>query len=115
MANAERARKFIAAYREYDNSTEKPFKYVNWRTGYKWRIQKTQKEAEAVAYSGDRTVLGDRKDFERRTMTAPLSAAAICAYAGLYKDECAAAIAHYDYSTLCVSEFFQADVIDSLL
>ena len=115
VTNAERARKFIAAYRAYDNSTERPFKYANWRTGYKWRIQKTQKDAEAVAYSGDRAVLGDRKGFERRTMTAPLSAAAICAYAGLYKGECAAAIAHYDYSTLCVSEFFQADVIDSLL
>ena len=59
--------------------------------------------------------LGNRKDFERRTMTAPLSAAAICAYAGLYRDECTAAIAHYDYSTICISEFFQADVISSLL
>lgn len=59
--------------------------------------------------------LGNRKDFERRTMTAPLSAAAICAYAGLYRDECTAAIAHYDYSTICIGEFFQADVISSLL
>lgn len=59
--------------------------------------------------------LGNHKDFERRTMTAPLSAAAICAYAGLYNDECAAVIAHYDYSTICISEFFQADVISSLL
>ena len=43
------------------------------------------------------------------------AAAAICAYAGLYRDECAAAIAHYDYSTICLGEFFRADVIGSLL
>ena len=113
-ANANRARKFIGLYKKYDNSTENPFKYANWRTGYKWWRQRTQKEAEAVAKTGDKSILGFRKNFERETMTAPLSAAAICAYAGLYGDECAAAVAHYDYSTLCICEFFQADVVDTL-
>ena len=110
-ANADRARPFIGLFREYDNSTEHPFRYANWRTGYAWRTQATQKDAEAVAATGDKNVLGNRKFFERRTMTAPLSAAAICAYAGRYLGECRAAIAHYDYSTLCLSEFFLADIV----
>ena len=114
VANANRARKFIGLYKKYDNSTEDPFKYANWRTGYKWWNQKTQKDAEAVAKTGDKSILGFRKNFERETMTAPLSAAAICAYAGLHKDECAAAVAHYDYSTLCICEFFLADVVGTL-
>ena len=44
------------------------------------------------------------------TMTSPLSAAAICAYAGRYGDEIRETLAHYDYSTPGVSEIFFAPV-----
>ena len=99
--------------RAYDNAvTERPFKYANWRTGYAWRVQKTQKEAEAVAFSGKREILGTRKDYERKGMANPLAAAAICALAGeaKYREEILATLRHYDYSTCNISEFFHAAI-----
>lgn len=106
--SADAARRFIAAYTNYSNVAERPFKYANWRTGYTWHEQKTQKDAEQVAYTGNGKILGNRKRYERDTMTAPLSAALICACARRYRDEVERAIAHYDYSTLAISEFFAA-------
>ena len=98
----------IAAHTNYTNVAERPFKYANWRTGYAWREQRTQKDAEQVAYTGDAKILGDRKQFERDTMTAPLAAALICACANKYRDEAERAFVHYDYATLAISEFFAA-------
>ena len=110
--NAVRASKFFGDAAKYDNSTERPFKYANWRTGYRWEDQPTQKIAEKVANTGDRTILGTRKGFERRWMTSPL---ACCAVAAFDRDESrreaiSSVIRHYDYSTLNVSEFFFAEV-----
>lgn len=102
----------------YDNSTQEcPFKYANWRTGYAWRIQKTQKDAEEVAYSGNKDILGTRKDYERRWMANPLAAAAICALSrdARYRDEIRAALRHYDYTTPNISEFFHAAIAASAL
>ena len=111
-ANAERARKFFAMAAKFDNSTERPFRYANWRTGYRWRDQPTQKEADAVAGTGDRKILGSRKWFERSHMTTPLSACAIVAFAGEARDRAAIeeVLRHYDYSTLNISEFFLAEL-----
>ena len=97
---------------KYKNTTERPFKYANWRTGYAWRVQKTQKDAEAVAYSGKKEILGSRKGYERNGMSNPLAAAAICALSGEagYKDEILATLRHYDYSTPNISEFFHAAI-----
>ena len=53
-------------------------------------------------------ILGGRKKLERKTVTAPLSAAAICAYAGKYRDEVMSTLDHYDYSTIALSEFYPA-------
>lgn len=102
---------------KYANTTERPFKYANWRTGYAWRVQKTQKEAEAVASSGKREILGTRKDYERNGMANPLAAAAVCALSGEagYKDEIIATLRHYDYSTSNISEFFHAAIAAAAL
>ena len=110
--NAARASKFFGDAAKYDNSTERPFKYANWRTGYRWRDQPTQKEADAVAGTGDRKILGSRKWFERSHMTTPLSACAIVAFAGEARDRAAIeeVLRHYDYSTLNISEFFLAEL-----
>ena len=107
---ADAAHGTIAACTNYTNVAERPFKYANWRTGYRWREQRTQKDAERVAYTGDPKILGNRKQFERDTMTAPLSAALLCACAHKYRDEAERAFLHYDYPTLSISEFFAASL-----
>lgn len=97
----------------YDNSIqERPFKYANWRTGYKWQEQKTQKDAQKVAFSPIREILGNRKAYERNGMANPLTSAAICALQGdeRFKDEIVATLLHYDYSTPNISEFFHAAI-----
>ena len=102
----------------YDNATsERPFKYANWRTGYAWRVQKTQKEAEAVANSGKEEILGTRKNYERHGMANPLAAAAVCALQGdaKFRDEIRTTLAHYDYSTPNISEFFHAAIAAAAL
>ena len=109
-ANAKRAAPFMALRENYDNSTEVPFRYANWRTGYTWREQKTIADSDRVSRTGDKAILGTRKNFERAYMTAPLSAAAICALAGESPREVARTLAHYDYATLNLSEFFLAEL-----
>lgn len=109
-ANAARAEKFLDIYKKYDNSTEKPFRYGNWRTGYVWRPQTTLAESDKVSWSGKKEVLGTRKNFERDFMTAPLSAAAICAFAGTARAELEKMLGHFDWTTLNISEFFFAEV-----
>lgn len=102
---------------EYDNEKVRPFKYANWRDGYNWRPQKTQGEAESVAYSPRRDVLGDRKAHERDFMAVPLAAAAVCALADRekYHDEVMATLRHYDYATPNISEFFHAAIAASAM
>ncbi|MCQ2389616.1 MAG: hypothetical protein MJ138_07870, partial [Kiritimatiellae bacterium] len=114
---AERVAPLMKDRVKYKNTTERPFKYANWRTGYAWRKQKTQKEAEDVAYSGKREILGTRKAYERDGMAIPLAAAAICALQGdaKFRDEIRATLRHYDYSTPNVSEFFHAAVAAAAL
>lgn len=108
-ANAKRAVPFMALHEKYDNSMETPFRYANWRMGYTWSEQRTIADSDRVASTGDKAILGTRKTFERAYMTAPLSAAAICALAGESPREVAATLAHYDYATLNLSEFFLAE------
>lgn len=108
--NAERARRFLAKAKAYDNRTERPFKYANWRTGYAWRDQLTQTAAGQVAGSGNRKILGTRKGYERGHVTTPLSAAAVCAFAGIGQEDVANAIAHYDFREISICEFFLAEV-----
>lgn len=87
---------------------EKPFRYANWRTGYAWREQKTQKEAEAVAFSGNKAILGNRKGIERSFATTPLAAASICADAGLFTGEVNRTISAIDYDGINISEIYLA-------
>ena len=102
---------------KYDNEMVRPFAYANWREGYNWRPQKTQKDAESVAFSPRHEVLGSRKDHERRFMAIPLAAAAICslADAGRYKDEILATLRYCDYATPNISEFFHAAIAAAAL
>ncbi|MBQ3344890.1 MAG: hypothetical protein IJG84_23580 [Kiritimatiellae bacterium] len=102
---------------DYDNTFERPFKYANWRTGYKWRPQKTQKDAESVAYSGNVEILGKRRAYERQQMSVPLAAAAICALSDRerYREEILLTLRHYDYATPNLSEFFHAAIAASSL
>ena len=128
VSDRERMRKGLLHYAErvapqmklcsnYDNEKVRPFKYANWREGYNWRPQKTQKEAESVAYSPKREVLGDRKDHERKFMANPLAAAAVCALADRerYHDAILATLRHYDYDTPNISEFFHAAIAASAM
>ncbi len=101
---------FIAGYRQWDNRAERPFGFANWRKGYRWREQKTQKDAAQVAEAAIWEVLGRRKSFERRYLTTPLAAAAICAMGDGDRDAIRRAIASYDYATPNISEFFYAVV-----
>lgn len=114
---AERVAPVMKARVNYKNTTERPFKYANWRTGYAWRVQKTQKDAEAVARSGKRDILGTRKNYERDGMANPLAAAAVCALSGdtKYREEILVTLRHYDYSTPNISEFFHAAVAAAAL
>ena len=109
---AERVAPIMGLRTKYSNKAERPFRYANWRAGYDWRPQKTQKEAVAVALSPKREVLGDRKDHERNFMANPLAAAAICAIAdrNRFRNEVLATLRHYDYSTPNISEFFHAAI-----
>ena len=43
-------------------------------------------------------------------MTLPLSAAAVCAYAGVARDEVEHTLRSYDYSQINLCEFFLAEV-----
>lgn len=108
--NARRARPQMANARTFDNRRENPFKFANWRTGYAWRPQKTLDDALVVARTGNAKILGSRKDYLRHCMSTPLSAAAICAIAGLYHDEVRATICAYDYRQIEICEFFLAEV-----
>lgn len=109
--NADGVLKFIDAYRLFDNQNNDGFGYARWREGYRWKPQKTQKEAAEVAASGRKEILGDRKKYERSTMTAPLAAAAIAAMAGRESDRetIERVIAHYDYTKINLCEFFFAE------
>lgn len=111
LANGARwALPFIEGYRQWDNRAERPFGFANWRKGYRWREQKTQKDAAQVADAAIWEVLGRRKSFERRYLTTPLAAAAICAMGDGDRDAIRRAIASYDYATPNISEFFYAVV-----
>ena len=101
----------------YPNVAEHPLKYAQWRAGWTWRAQSTLAEVMAAANKTNANwkLLGNRKTLERRTVTAPLSAAAICAYAGLYGDEVMKTLRHYDYSTIALSEFYAAPLAYELL
>ena len=60
--------------------------------------------------TGKKEILGTRKNVERDYMTAPLSAAAICAFAGTERAAFEKLLRHYDWSTFNISEFFLAEV-----
>lgn len=110
--NAKRALKFIDTSSRFNNENTLPFAYANWRTGYHWEPQKTQADAGRVSSSGKKEILGDRKNFERSSVTTPLSAAAIVALAGegFGRQTIEDAISHYDYSKINLCEFFLAEV-----
>jgi hypothetical protein len=109
--NGTRVLKFIDAYQRFDNRNPDGFKYANWRHGYRWRPQKTQEDARQVSSSGNKEVLGNRREYERSTVSQPLSAAAIAAMAGREADRevIQRAICHYDYTKINLSEFFLAE------
>lgn len=109
--NAARVLPYIDAYREFDNTVVDPFAYSRWREGYVWELQKTQRDAARVAASEKREILGDRKSYERRRVTNPLSAAVIAALAGGVdgRDAIKRVISHYDYSKINLCEFFLAE------
>jgi len=92
------------------NTREVPFRYANWRTGYRWKEQKTRHDALGVAGSGRVEILGTRKDLERRQVSCPLAAAAICTYAGRHRAAVEKTLCRYDYTTVNISEFFTAEI-----
>ena len=107
---AEAVRPTLAWADGWRNDREVPFRYANWRTGYRWKVQKTHRDALGVAGSGIAEILGTRKDFERCHVSCPLAAAAICAYAGKFRPDVEKTLCRYDYSTVNISEFFTAEI-----
>lgn len=110
--NAQGALAVIGAYASFDNTDTKVFGHANWREGYPgWFPQKTQAEAEQLASTGDRKVLGARKGYEQERMRNPLAAAAIISLGGYQTGYpmVRQAICHYDYGRLNMAEFFFAE------
>ena len=62
-------------------------------------------------------MLGDRKSHERKFMSNPLAAAAVCALADRdrYHDAILVTLRHYDYDTPNISEFFHAAIAASAM
>lgn len=112
-ANAKNALGKVAAFSQFDNLDDKKFGHADWRSVYAaWRPQRTQNDAEKLAKEAeDKSKAGRRKDYEAKFMRNPLAAAAILALSGnpTHRPEIERAIAHYDYSTLNMSEFFFAE------
>lgn len=110
--NARGALAVMDGYSKFDNNDTKVFGHARWQEGYPgWFPQKTQADAEKVAYSGDKTILGERKSYEASRMRNPLAAAALIALAGYQEgfESVRRAISHYDYSKLNMAEFFFAE------
>ena len=110
--NAGRVMRFTKAYKQFNNRNELPFAYANWRKGYQWKPQKTQKDAEQVAASKRKEVLGTHQTYEQITVIDPLSAAAIAALAGngFGRLEIEQTLCYYDYSKINLCGFFFAEV-----
>ncbi len=110
--NARGALAVIEDYRTFDNGDAKVFGHARWREAYPdWFPQATQAEAERMAATGDRKILGERKGYEAARMRNPLAAAALVALGG-HGDGFEAvrrAICHYDYAKLNMAEFFFAE------
>ena len=115
VKGAKWAAPFVEDYRKWDNRAERPFGYANWRRGWRWREQKTQADAAQVAKASVPEVLGTRKQYERRYLTSPLAAAAICAFDAAYRPAVERALRFYDYTTPNISEFFFAAVAYEVL
>lgn len=112
VINARGALAVIGTYRTFDNRDTKVFGHARWREGYPaWFPQKTQADAEKMASTRDRKVLGERKSYEASRMRNPLAAAALIALAG-YRDgfdSVRQAVCHYDYAKLNMAEFSFAE------
>ena len=103
----------LEKYADFDNSQNLEFKLSNWKKYFKWRPQDSQKSAEKLAF--DQTKIREawgRRNYERKLMTMPLSAASICAFSGnpKYSETIEKAVSHYDYSKLNLGEIFFAEV-----
>ena len=107
--NARRALPHMRLARKFDNR-KCSFDYARWREGYRWKPQSNVVQALEISKTGDPSVLGRRKQYERKFVSQPLCAAAICAYAGMFPDEVAETINCYDFATINISEFFFAEV-----
>lgn len=110
--NARGALAVIGEYKTFDNRDTKVFGHARWREAYPaWFPQKSQADAEKMASTGDRKILGQRKAYEASRMRNPLAAAALIALGG-YRDgfpSVREAICHYDYAKLNMAEFFFAE------
>lgn len=98
---------------KFDNSKNGEFKLADWRRNFGKRPQNSQKEVEKVALGQLKIPeIWERRNYERRFMTIPLSAAAICAFSGnpKYSDLVEKAVARYDYSKVNLGEMFLAEV-----
>jgi hypothetical protein len=115
----------IAAYRDFDNGDEPPFRLLDWRNllNPNWMPQKTQdeatetalrqlREAHRIDWTSQRM---PRRDRENRQMREPLAAAYIVAVSGdadliaTLRPQIESAIRHYEYGKLYGSLFFFAE------
>lgn len=117
-ANASNAFKVVGDYKLYDNSANYPFTSSDWRRIYKWRPQKSQKDAEELAMMQLNSHLhGSARKMERNYMTNPMSAAAMLAFSGdpKYRETVEKVISHYDYSKFHLGEIIYASVAYSAM
>ncbi len=113
VQNAKNASEAIGDYKKFDNNDDRIFGHAKWREGFPhWFYQETQADAERLSGMGDKSKLGERREYEKQFMTNPLAAAAILTLSGdtTYRKIVEQTICHYDYSKLNLSEFFFAEV-----
>ncbi len=110
IENARHARPHMALSSKYDNNKGKEFNYANWRQGYSWTEQTNIAQALEVSRTEKTEILGNRKWYERKYVSQPLCAAAICAFAGMYQNEILETIRKYDYNQINISEFFFGEI-----
>ena len=112
-ANASDALLDVQGYKNFDNLDTKVFGEKNWRAVYPyWLPQKTRAEALKLSQQRDRQAGGERCDYEKRLVGAPLAAAAIVAFGGdtAHQELVEKAIRHYNFDAMYISRFLYSEI-----
>lgn len=112
-ANATAALLDVQGYKNFDNHDTKVFGEKKWRAVYPyWRPQKSRADAMKLSQQRDSQAGGERCDYEKRLVGAPLAAAAIVAFGGdpACRETVERAIRHYNYDAMYISRFLYSEI-----